>query len=192
MYAIPLNRRVLLHVMSLTSRTLPTAEKNSSKSRARILWESCIQNTVRASLSSGAKSSTPLELASPPFPATPRLASRDRLLWRRPFLSLLSLSLLSLFLSRSLSLSLSFRSLSFSRSFSRSLSLSLSRGLSSLSRERRLLLRSLDFLFSRDLLLLLKQIKIRLKLHIDYNLSHQITYRLNVTQISFQHPFFIF
>lgn len=160
MYAIPLNRRVLLHVINLTSRTLPTAEKNSSKSLARILADNCMQNTVRASLSSGARSSTPLEFASPPFPATPRLASRERLRCLRLFLSTsFSLSLyFSLSLSRSLSpLSPRSRSLSpFSLSLSRSRSLSLSRGFSSLSRDRRLLLRSLDLLFSLDLLRLLK------------------------------------
>ena len=32
--------------------TLPTAEKNSSKSLARIRWDNCMQNTVRASRSS--------------------------------------------------------------------------------------------------------------------------------------------
>lgn len=35
-YAIPLNLLVLLHVISLTSLTLPTDEKNSSKSLALI------------------------------------------------------------------------------------------------------------------------------------------------------------
>ena len=34
-------------------RTLPTDEKNSSKSRGRIRADSCMQNTVRASRSSG-------------------------------------------------------------------------------------------------------------------------------------------
>ncbi len=57
MYAMPLNRFVLLHVINLISRTLPTLEKNSSKSRDRIRCESCMQNTVRASRSSGLKSS---------------------------------------------------------------------------------------------------------------------------------------
>lgn len=57
MYAIPLKRFVLLHVIRRTSLTFPTLEKNSSKSRARIRCESCIQNTVRASRSSGLKSS---------------------------------------------------------------------------------------------------------------------------------------
>lgn len=57
MYAMPLNRFVLLHVINLISRTLPTLEKNSSKSRDRIRWDSCIQKTVRASRSSGLKSS---------------------------------------------------------------------------------------------------------------------------------------
>lgn len=54
---MPLNLFVLLHVINRTSLTLPTLEKNSSKSRARILWDNCIQNTVRASRSSGSKSS---------------------------------------------------------------------------------------------------------------------------------------
>lgn len=57
MYAIPLKRLVLLHVIRRTSRTLPTLEKNSSRSRALIRCDSCIQNTVRASLSSGVSSS---------------------------------------------------------------------------------------------------------------------------------------
>ncbi len=35
--------------------TFPTAEKNSSRSRGRILAASCMQNTVRASLSSGVR-----------------------------------------------------------------------------------------------------------------------------------------
>jgi hypothetical protein len=37
-------------------QTLPTAEKNSSKSRGRIRAASCMQNTVRASRSSGVSS----------------------------------------------------------------------------------------------------------------------------------------
>lgn len=57
-YAIPLNLLVLLHVISLTSRTLPTDEKNSSRSLARMRCESCMQNTVRKSLSSGGSSSS--------------------------------------------------------------------------------------------------------------------------------------
>lgn len=56
-YAMPLNLRVLLQVINLTSLTLPTLEKKSSRSRALILWLSCIQNTVLASLSSGLSSS---------------------------------------------------------------------------------------------------------------------------------------
>lgn len=56
MYAIPLNRFVLLHVISRTSRTFPTLEKNSSKSLARIRCDNCMQNTVRASRSSGSRS----------------------------------------------------------------------------------------------------------------------------------------
>lgn len=51
-----MNRFVLLHVIKRTSRTLPTLEKNSSKSRARIRCDNCIQNTVRASRSSGSRS----------------------------------------------------------------------------------------------------------------------------------------
>ena len=39
--------------------TFPTDEKNSSKSLARILADSCMQNTVRASLSSGVISGSP-------------------------------------------------------------------------------------------------------------------------------------
>lgn len=57
MYAMPLNLLVLLHVINLTSLTLPTELKNSSRSLARILCDNCIQNTVRASLSSGLNSS---------------------------------------------------------------------------------------------------------------------------------------
>lgn len=44
-----LRRKTNLH-------TLPTAEKNSSKSRGRIRAASCMQNTVRASRSSGVSS----------------------------------------------------------------------------------------------------------------------------------------
>jgi hypothetical protein len=40
--------------------TFPTEEKNSSRSLALILWDNCIQNTVRASRSSGESSSTGL------------------------------------------------------------------------------------------------------------------------------------
>lgn len=54
---MPLNLLVLLHVISLTSLTLPTELKNSSKSLALILCDSCITNTVLASLSSGLSSS---------------------------------------------------------------------------------------------------------------------------------------
>lgn len=53
---MPLNRLVLLHVINRTSRTFPTLEKNSSKSLARIRCDNCMQNTVRASRSSGSKS----------------------------------------------------------------------------------------------------------------------------------------
>lgn len=62
---MPLNRFVLLHVISLTSRTLPTLEKNSSKSLARILCDSCMQKTVLASRSSGLKSSGGVRSPSP-------------------------------------------------------------------------------------------------------------------------------
>uniref|UniRef100_A0A1A9VIV0 Uncharacterized protein n=1 Tax=Glossina austeni TaxID=7395 RepID=A0A1A9VIV0_GLOAU len=54
--AMPLKRFVLLHVIKRTSRTFPTLEKNSSKSRARTRCDNCIQNTVRASRSSGLSS----------------------------------------------------------------------------------------------------------------------------------------
>lgn len=54
---MPLKRLVLLHTIILTSLTLPTELKNSSRSLARILWESCMTKTVLASLSSGLKSS---------------------------------------------------------------------------------------------------------------------------------------
>lgn len=54
---MPLKRLVLLHLMSLTSRTFPTDEKNSSRSLALILWDNCMQNTVRISRSSGVSSS---------------------------------------------------------------------------------------------------------------------------------------
>lgn len=63
MYAIPLNRFVLLHVIKRTSRTLPTLEKNSSKSRARTRCDSCIQKIVRASRSSRSISSSEREYA---------------------------------------------------------------------------------------------------------------------------------
>lgn len=54
-YAIPFDLREFLSEIILTSRTLPTAEKKSSKSRGRMRAASCIQNTVRASRSSGDK-----------------------------------------------------------------------------------------------------------------------------------------
>lgn len=57
MQAMPLKRLVLLHVIILTSLTLPTEEKNSSKSLALIRCDSCITNTVLASRSSGDRSS---------------------------------------------------------------------------------------------------------------------------------------
>lgn len=81
MYAIPLNLLVLLHVISLTSLTLPTDEKNSSKSLALILCESCIQKTVRRSLSSGGRSSSlgsrPLDLDRCSLPSFSLLFSLD-------------------------------------------------------------------------------------------------------------------
>jgi hypothetical protein len=43
-------------------QTLPTLDMNSSKSLARHLCESCIQNTVLASLSSGVRGASGLEL----------------------------------------------------------------------------------------------------------------------------------
>lgn len=43
------------NVQSIDKQTFPTAEKNSSRSRGRILAASCMQNTVRASLSSGVR-----------------------------------------------------------------------------------------------------------------------------------------
>ena len=52
---MPLNLRVLLQRMRRTSRILPTDEKNSSMSRARHRWDSCITKMVRASRSSGVK-----------------------------------------------------------------------------------------------------------------------------------------
>lgn len=61
MYAIPLNRFVLLHVIKRTSRTLPTLEKNSSKSRARTRCDNCMQKIVRASRSSRSISSSERE-----------------------------------------------------------------------------------------------------------------------------------
>lgn len=54
---MPLKRLVLLHTIILTSRTLPTELKNSSRSLERILWDSCITKTVLASRSSGLSSS---------------------------------------------------------------------------------------------------------------------------------------
>lgn len=50
---MPLNLLVLLQMINLTSLILPTDEKNSSTSRALTRCESCMMNTVRASLSSG-------------------------------------------------------------------------------------------------------------------------------------------
>lgn len=67
MYAMPLKRFVLLHVIKRTSRTLPTLEKNSCKSRARIRCDNCIQNTVRASKSSSVTSSAGVRLSPSPF-----------------------------------------------------------------------------------------------------------------------------
>lgn len=55
---MPLKRLVLLQVIIRTSLTLPTEEKNSSRSRALMRCDNCIQKTVRASLSSGERSST--------------------------------------------------------------------------------------------------------------------------------------
>lgn len=55
---MPLKRFVLLHVIKRTSRTLPTLEKNSSKSRARTRCDNCIQKMVRASRSSSSVSSS--------------------------------------------------------------------------------------------------------------------------------------
>lgn len=43
------------NVQTIDKQTFPTAEKNSSRSRGRILAASCMQNTVRASLSSGVR-----------------------------------------------------------------------------------------------------------------------------------------
>ena len=51
---LPINN--ITRLMSLEIFTLPTDEKNSSKSRGRILAASCIQKTVRASRSSGVSS----------------------------------------------------------------------------------------------------------------------------------------
>jgi hypothetical protein len=53
-----LNLLVLLQTINRTSLTLPTELKNSSRSLARIRCDSCITNTVLASLSSGLSSST--------------------------------------------------------------------------------------------------------------------------------------
>lgn len=64
---MPLKRFVLLHVIKRTSRTLPTLEKNSCKSRARIRCDNCIQNTVRASKSSSLTSSPGVRLSPRPF-----------------------------------------------------------------------------------------------------------------------------
>lgn len=41
--------------MTINQLTFPTAEKKSSRSRALILAASCMQKTVRASLSSGVR-----------------------------------------------------------------------------------------------------------------------------------------
>lgn len=76
MYAIPLKRFVLLHVIKRTSRTFPTLEKNSSKSRARILCDNCIQNTVLASSSSASKSSGGVRLPNPFGGVRPRRNGR--------------------------------------------------------------------------------------------------------------------
>ena len=61
-YAMPLNLRVLLHTISLASLTLPTLDMKSSRSLARHLALSCMQNTVRASRSSGVSGASGLEL----------------------------------------------------------------------------------------------------------------------------------
>ena len=61
-YAMPLNRLVLLQTINLTSVTLPTAVKKSSTSLALTVCFSCIQKTVRASLSSGVSSGSLLPL----------------------------------------------------------------------------------------------------------------------------------
>lgn len=62
-YEIPLNRFVLLQVIKRTSRTFPTLEKNSSKSRALIRCDSCMQKMVRESRSSMSISSSEREYA---------------------------------------------------------------------------------------------------------------------------------
>lgn len=93
MYAIPLKRFVLLHVINRTSRTLPTALKNSSRSRARIRCDNCIQKIVRESLSSISTSSSErdrenarLAIFGGVRPLRKRAFSGDR---ERRFLSLL-------------------------------------------------------------------------------------------------------
>ena len=53
---MPLDRLVRGSVMSRTSLTLPHGIKNSSRSRGRIRFDNCIQNTVLTSLSSGVSS----------------------------------------------------------------------------------------------------------------------------------------
>lgn len=108
---MPLERLVRGSVISLTSRTLPTDAKNSSRSLGRILAASCMQKTVRLSRSSGVSSGDfsrlwrlrerflsrdlerlfdrdPLRLLS-----RLRFLSRDRLRLRFRFLSLLRLLL---------------------------------------------------------------------------------------------------
>lgn len=49
---------------NMQTQTFPTAEKNSSRSRGRILAASCMQNTVRASRSSGVRLSMGCLLAN--------------------------------------------------------------------------------------------------------------------------------
>lgn len=73
---MPLKRFVLLHVIRRTSRTLPTLEKNSSKSRARILCDNCMQKTVRASRSSASKSSGGVRSPNPLGGVLPRRNGR--------------------------------------------------------------------------------------------------------------------
>lgn len=111
---MPLERLVRGSVMSLTSRTLPTDAKNSSKSLGLILAASCMQNTVRLSRSSGVNSgdfsrrwrlrerffSRDLERLFERDPlrrrSRLRLLSRERLRLRSRFRSLLRLRLLLL------------------------------------------------------------------------------------------------
>lgn len=64
---MPLKRFVLLHVIKRTSRTFPTLEKNSCRSRGRIRCDNCMQNTVRASKSSSLTSSAGVRLSPRPF-----------------------------------------------------------------------------------------------------------------------------